>query len=896
MMKIRKRLFGLALCLCAVVCVMGMSASAADPAHSSHPICGAEHQNIGDHTGTCGDVTWTAWNGTDEISYDSDTKTAYVYLADSVTLSSALKVQDGYTLYLCLNGKTLQRTYTVISVEGNATLNICDCKGGGEIRNTTPSSDNNTIQVDTAISRTTATEITTVLNLYSGKLSGCANSTVELYNNEPNNEKIAAIFNMYGGEVYNTSGAVGAAVFASYAKIGTGFYGINIYGGTVTGENGRGIGTWNSKNAKAHIAGGTIKGYHEALSVLGDLTLSGKPIIGHMSKNGKDINLSSLAADDFITVTDDFTQTGGATISVEKSTANAGSVIIAKPETGKSLTGKAQYFVSSKEGYFVENKGDDLWLTACAITGQPTAENKYTVKANGNPVYQWYSATRGDVPVTSDIVKSSGSASYLDQWAQWSAFLQKSTVTGFTLAMKTGDVLTLDFSSSYDATIQGVTLSDGTQTINGAEVAGESKKYTLTAPADGDYTLTISAKASYEESSYVMLTFTATATMDILGTALPGQTAAALKTDGLATGSYICQVTWEGKTVRTTQAVNYTAHTHNWDEGKITTPATCTTAGEKTFTCSVCKATKTEPIDATGHKWSNDWTKDATHHWKECLNAGCTEIYNYAEHNGGEATCVDPATCGACGQEYGDPDPAKHAYGTPTYNWNGTQCAATRICIHNHDHTETETVTATVTVTQNQSCTLDELSTYTAVFSNPEFASQTLTNVKTKDKLGHNFPTSEWQSDADHHWNKCSRCDATDGPAPHGWDDGTVKTPAACTTAGVKTYTCKTCAAAKTDEIPAAGHTVVTDGAVAATCTATGLTAGSHCSVCQTTLTAQTVTPVLGHDLTHHDAQAATCTEVGWDAYDTCSRCDYTTYHGAPDRPRQSRLLRRMAA
>ena len=41
---------------------------------------------------------------------------------------------------------------------------------------------------------------------------------------------------------------------------------------------------------------------------------------------------------------------------------------------------------------------------------------------------------------------------------------------------------------------------------------------------------------------------------------------------------------------------------HSWDAGKVTTEATCTTDGVKTYTCSVCKTTKTETIKATGHK------------------------------------------------------------------------------------------------------------------------------------------------------------------------------------------------------------------------------------------------------------------------------------------------------
>ena len=43
------------------------------------------------------------------------------------------------------------------------------------------------------------------------------------------------------------------------------------------------------------------------------------------------------------------------------------------------------------------------------------------------------------------------------------------------------------------------------------------------------------------------------------------------------------------------------ANGHSWNEGKITTAPTCENAGVKTYTCTVCNATKTEAIDATGH-------------------------------------------------------------------------------------------------------------------------------------------------------------------------------------------------------------------------------------------------------------------------------------------------------
>lgn len=88
--------------------------------------------------------------------------------------------------------------------------------------------------------------------------------------------------------------------------------------------------------------------------------------------------------------------------------------------------------------------------------------------------------------------------------------------------------------------------------------------------------------------------------------------------------------------------------------------------GQKTYTCTVCHATKTESINAKGHSWKSDWTSDATHHWHECANESCDVTDNagkkgYAEHSGGKATCKDKAICEICGDSYGSPDPNNHA-------------------------------------------------------------------------------------------------------------------------------------------------------------------------------------------------------------------------------------------
>lgn len=54
-----------------------------------------------------------------------------------------------------------------------------------------------------------------------------------------------------------------------------------------------------------------------------------------------------------------------------------------------------------------------------------------------------------------------------------------------------------------------------------------------------------------------------------------------------------------GKKIGTGTAIP--AKGHSWNEGKITTAPTCENAGVKTYTCTVCNATKTEAINATGH-------------------------------------------------------------------------------------------------------------------------------------------------------------------------------------------------------------------------------------------------------------------------------------------------------
>ena len=106
----------------------------------------------------------------------------------------------------------------------------------------------------------------------------------------------------------------------------------------------------------------------------------------------------------------------------------------------------------------------------------------------------------------------------------------------------------------------------------------------------------------------------------------------------------------------------HTVHTeHKWDKGVVTKKATCTEAGEKTYTCTVCNATRTEKIEAIGHKYSTEWTidKEATctesgsksHHCTVCdAKTEETEI-KATGHKWDEGVVTKEATCTEAGEK-----------------------------------------------------------------------------------------------------------------------------------------------------------------------------------------------------------------------------------------------------
>lgn len=148
-------------------------------------------------------------------------------------------------------------------------------------------------------------------------------------------------------------------------------------------------------------------------------------------------------------------------------------------------------------------------------------------------------------------------------------------------------------------------------------------------------------------------------------------------------------------------SLEVTTHTHSYTS-KVTTAATCTSAGVRTYTCS-CGHSYTESIPALGHSWK-----------------------------------------------------------TPTYTWsaNGKTCTAKRVCSNNSSHTETATATITSAVKTAATCTAKGTTRYTAKFSVSWATTQTK-DVQDIAILSHSYTskvTAPTETSSGYTTHTCSHC------------------------------------------------------------------------------------------------------------------------------------------
>ena len=88
----------------------------------------------------------------------------------------------------------------------------------------------------------------------------------------------------------------------------------------------------------------------------------------------------------------------------------------------------------------------------------------------------------------------------------------------------------------------------------------------------------------------------------------------------------------------------------------------------------------------------------------------------------------------------------------------------------------------------------------------------------------------------------------------HSWEDAEITKEATCQTEGRKVVKCSVCGEEKEEVIARLAHRIVIDPAVEATTTSTGLTAGTHCSVCGEVINAQQIIPKLAESVDTPDS------------------------------------------
>ena len=639
--------------------------------HSSHPICGAAHKDIGDHTGTCENVTWTAWNGTDEIPYDAD-NTAYVYLTDNVTRDATLEVKANYTLYLCLDGHNITKSTTgqIIQVGGNAKFILCNCQSSGTITHSTDVKGKGV-----KVGSNNGADATFIM--YGGEISGNHVGTSDSKEDGAGVAVSGGIFTMYGGKIRDNhvDAALnygGGGVLASDDFI--------MYGGEISSNTssdyGGGVMAWGSSASAAIyggiISGNTATGNGGGICTNNPLVISGNSVIeNNRAENGGGVYFYGYYSDEVLTISDSVkiagnTATGdGGGIAVKNGgalTINGGSI------TGNNAAGNGGgvYFNSKNSNAIKISGGIDIsGNTKNSVNNNvylPT--NKYITIAGeltgGNKIGVTTEAT----PDSSSYVRiATGNKVYADpekfQYENDNTLSVSTVISGSSAKLVVcKHSLSSDWSTDSSSHWHQCSICKGQKDTAAhtydREVAVEGYK-------KSDATCT--SKATYYKSCVCGAKGTETFESGELNSDSHTGSLSDWKSDD---SNHWKEYSCCGAHVDTAAHTGGTADCQN------------------KAVCDTCH----QPYGELGsHDPASIWSKDASGHWHVCQTANCTEKFDFTAHTPGAAATEETAqTCTECGYELAPALEHTHVWGDWTSNGDGTH---TRICSKDSSHTET---------------------------------------------------------------------------------------------------------------------------------------------------------------------------------------------------------------
>ena len=432
-----------------------------------HPICGATHKDIGDHTGECADVTWTAWDGVSDITYDAN-NTAYVYLRDNAERDSALEIANGYTLYLCLSGHslTMKAEGEVISVTGSFTLT--DCRGGDDTKpygkiTHAAGVDGRGVRIKSAADASLSE--TAVFTMYGGEISGNKVSDSGSIN--------------YGGGVrvsdpYSTFTMLGGIITNNEATNGGGG-GVYIGGGRFE-MSGSAVITRN-KTASSLGGGGVFMNGSDIVYALNEFIMSGNAVISEntatngngggvymnsapeVTMNGGSItgNTAANNGGGVYAFSGTFTMNDG-TIAGNKATAkNGGGVYVHNSGKFTMAAGaiSGNRATQNGGGVYVENIGTTFTMTGGTIGGS-TAADANTAKYGGGVYVKNGTFTMSGGKVTGNSATKDGGGVRLDKG---------------TFHMSGSAVISRNTTDTYGG---GVDVNNGSFTMSGGSITGNN--------------------------------------------------------------------------------------------------------------------------------------------------------------------------------------------------------------------------------------------------------------------------------------------------------------------------------------------------------------------------------------------------------------------------------------
>ena len=269
---------------------------------------------------------------------------------------------------------------------------------------------------------------------------------------------------------------------------------------------------------------------------------------------------------------------------------------------------------------------------------------------------------------------------------------------------------------------------------------------------------------------------------------------------------------------------------HEWNDGVVTTPATCTVDGVKTYTCTKCGATKTEAVPATGHNYVDGVCTVCGA--KETVSTG--DVYALAtELKDGDEVIVVNVEVGKAMSE--DAVATKYRAGVDVVPENDKITTSDSKIVWDvvktddgykfmNDAGETLSATSGLSFADTDNVWMLTAGTVTDTFIISSTTAKGTSGDPKSIEWFENYKefTTFYKNDSNESLFAMKLyVKESGGETPvvcaHVWNDGVVTTPATCTVDGVKTYTCTKCGATKTEAVPAAGHNYV-DGV----CTACG--------------------------------------------------------------------------